>query len=91
MAKYGTFKYKLAKYGSYAVLRTSIQLKNNYKLNSLLNMVLQIEGRHRFRISANNGPALCSNTVAIPGQISKFRIKSDKDNKYIICERKILD
>lgn len=91
MAKYGTFKYKLAKYGSYAVLRTSIELRNNLKMNSLLNKVLTIQGRHRFRISANNGPTVCSNTVAVQGQFSKFRIKTNSSEKYIICERKILD
>jgi hypothetical protein len=90
MAKYGTIKYNAAKYGSYAVLRTSIQLKELFKIDNIINRVIHIIGPHRFRIKSGNGLYTYSQVIPIQGQVNKLRIRSS-DGTYTICERKTLN
>jgi hypothetical protein len=91
MAKYGTFKYKLARYGRYAVLRSPIQLKGRYRANKfIVNKIIQIQGAHAFRIKSMDGIYIKSQTIPINGQFTKFRIKP-ANGIYIICERKTLN
>lgn len=90
MAKYGTIKFNTAKYGSYAVLRSSIQLKDHFKVTHIINRVINIPGARKFRIKSENGLYTKGQVIQIPGNINKLRIKT-AGGSYIICERKTLN
>lgn len=91
MAKYGTFKYKQAKYGFWSVSSSKFKFLRRYRIGTVITETVELSGQQRLRIKSNNdGSYLVSNVVPIVGEINKIRIRTDTGS-FLISERVKLD